>query len=733
MSLPGGPPPSPGGPRSQTSVLIAAGYGRRAMRCIHNSAVAMRNRGAAPVLGVDVPPKGPSACIRAAIAAALCAALLACLAATSAAAAPTLSWRASRIDTSALTGVSCASNALCVAVDGEGDAVIGTNPAGSASWNRVALAGASALTGVSCASGALCAAVDKDGDVFLSTNPGLAKPTSWSPPVEIDKGGSLSSISCPTTSLCVAVDGSSGGSGSGSAFLSTDPTAGAASNWSRIEIDKGNALSSVSCAVDLPCVAVDSAGQALTRSDSGVWHPRPLDVLGLAAISCSAAPISVCVAMDEAGDALASANIAAAGPPSGPGPTWSTTPIETLTGPDMAEGVSCAAAGLCAFVDGGGGAYVSDDPTAAAPSWTFSAIDPGTPLTGVSCTSEGLCATVSGVGAGAGQVFVATTPPPSAAEPSASAIAETSATLTAAVDPEDAALTACHFEYGPSTAYEKSAPCNIPLPAGGTSGAVSATVSALTAHTTYHYRLVLATASGTESTLDATFTTTAPPLVQPHPSIGGIPALGQHLTCKSGVSSGGATLAYAWLRDTKAIAGASGTSYLVGSADVSHHLQCRVTATNAAGSASATSAFVTVPAGGLGSISETKVGAVHVSGSTVSVPLTCSAQAAGSCSIALRLTVVETLRGGRVIAVAASRTRHATVTVGASTAHLPAGAQRTVAVALNTTGRHLLARLHKLTAKLSVSGTVVGALSAQLKSATVTLGAAGKASSRHRR
>ncbi len=631
-----------------------------------------------------------------------------------------------QIDTTALTGVSCASNALCVAVDGEGHAVIATNPAGSASWNRVAISGAAALTGVSCASNALCAAIGEGGDVFLSTDPALAEPASWSPPVEIDKGGALSSVSCPTTSLCVAVDGD------GNAFLSTNPTAGTASTWSKVEIDKGHALSSVSCAVDLPCVAVDNAGQALTRSSgtSGVWHARPLDSLALSAISCSPVPVSVCVAVDEAGDALASANIAALGPPSGPGPTWSTTPIESLTGPSAATSVSCAAAGLCVFVDGGGGAYLSDDPTAAAPSWTFAGIDPGTSLTGVSCTSEGLCATVSGTGAGAGQAFVASTPPPSATEPSASAIAETSATLTAAVNPEDTALTECRFEYGPSTAYEKSAPCNTPLPAGGSSGAVSAALSALTAHTTYHYRLVLASASGAETTLDATFTTTAPPLVQPHPSIGGIPAPGQRLTCKSGVGSGSATLSYAWLRDTKAIAGANSSTYLVGSADVSHHLQCRVSATNAAGSASATSAFVTVPAGGLGSISETKVGAVHVAGGTVSVPLTCSAQAAGSCSITLRLSVVETLKGGRVLAVAASRTRHATVTVGASTAHLPAGAQRTVTVALNATGRHLLARLHKLTAKLSVSGTVVGALSAQLKSATVTLGGAGKASSR---
>jgi hypothetical protein len=91
-------------------------------------------------------------------------------------------------------------------------------------------------------------------------------------------------------------------------------------------------------------------------------------------------------------------------------------------------------------------------------------------------------------------------------------------------------------------------------------------------------------------------------LVQPHPSIAGAPAPGQPLTCRSGVSAEGVTLAYAWLRDTKAIAGAGGAVYAVRNDDVSHHLQCRVTATTAAGSVSATSAFVSVPAGGLGSI-----------------------------------------------------------------------------------------------------------------------------------
>jgi hypothetical protein len=120
------------------------------------------------------------------------------------------------------------------------------------------------------------------------------------------------------------------------------------------------------------------------------------------------------------------------------------------------------------------------------------------------------------------------------------------------------------------------------------------------------------------------------------------------------------------------------------------------------------------------------------------VTLTCSRQAAGSCTIALRLTVLETLRGSRVTALAASqRTVRRTVTVAASTVHLRPGQQLTVTVALNATGRRLLAQRRRLAVRLSVSGTVVGALSASLRSTTVTLTQAQissrKASSRHRR
>ena len=581
--------------------------------------------------------------------------------------------------------MSCASSTLCVAVDASGNAAISTSPAGgSSAWHTREIPGAGALTGVSCASSTLCVAVDGSGNAFVSANPG--------------EGG------------------------------------GTGATWKKVGIDTGHALASVSCIAGPLCVAVDKTGDALASGEpSGAWSPpRAIDGSPLVSVSCASAPAGVCVAVDEAGAALASGN-PSAGIPTGSTATWSATPLGVMGGAPTAA--SCAAAGLCLLAAGNGDGYIGDDPTAAGPSWTFAGIDPGTPLAAASCETEGLCAAVSGgVGSGAGQVFVAQVPPPVVVTGTPSAVGETTATVTGTVDTNDASLSSCRFEYGTNEAYGRSAPCPTALAAGSANQPVSAALSGLAANVTYDYRLTAASANGEEArTANATFKTTAPPLVQPHPSIGGIPALGQRLACRAGVSGAGAssaTLSYAWLRDTRTISGASGSSYAVGSADVSHHLQCRVTATNAGGSASATSAFVTVPAGGLGAISETRVGTPRVAGRTVSVAVTCSAQAAGSCTIALRLTVLETLRGGRVIAVAASRrTAHKTVTVGAVTAHVPPGQRTTVTVALNATGRHLLARVHRLTAKLSVNGTVVGAISAQLRSATVTLGGAGRASS----
>jgi len=80
------------------------------------------------------------------------------------------------------------------------------------------------------------------------------------------------------------------------------------------------------------------------------------------------------------------------------------------------------------------------------------------------------------------------------------------------------------------------------------------------------------------------------------PALTGTPALGQVLSCSTGSWTNSPTgYAYAWLRDGSSISGQSAATYAVQAADQAHSLSCEVTATNAAGSASAASNTLLVP------------------------------------------------------------------------------------------------------------------------------------------
>jgi len=78
-------------------------------------------------------------------------------------------------------------------------------------------------------------------------------------------------------------------------------------------------------------------------------------------------------------------------------------------------------------------------------------------------------------------------------------VTATSAVLNATVNPNGEAVAACTFEYGPTTSYGQSAPCSS-LPGSGTSPvAVSATITSLTAKSTYHYRIIATNPYGTSN------------------------------------------------------------------------------------------------------------------------------------------------------------------------------------------------------------------------------------------
>ena len=665
----------------------------------------------------------------------------AALAPAPATASPTLRWSVlGTFDATggAPTGISCASESLCVAVDDKGNVFTTSEPAASdPTWRRAEVDPGEALSGVSCAPSGPCVAVDRHGHAFANTDPGFA---AWSI-ASIPVGGSaLTGVSCPTASLCVAVDGE------GDVATSTAPSTGA---WTLASSHPGHQLTAVSCASPTLCVSVDKAGDALASANptgsAQAWSQLRVDsaeLPELRAVSCWAS--GACVAVDRAGDALASADPLATAaltgtePPS-PTATWSSTPISA----EPLGGISCASSGLCVAVDTGGYAQASDDASGAVPAWTSSSAA-AQPLTGVSCLPGGLCIALDADGV----ALAARVPAPEASTHEAIGRGETSATLTGAVNPNDAVLGACTFEYGLGEAaagYTQSTPCaSLPSAVGGVQ-AVSAPLAGLSPNTAYHFRVTVSGPSGTATGAPESFTTTTSShvaLVHPSPSITGTPSNGQRLSCHAGLPAGAAAqLAYAWLRDQIPIQGAISSTYTVKGQDSGHHLQCQVTATDEGGSAIAKSAFVTIPAGGVPmSVGETAVGRASFKSGRLSVPVTCSAQASDGCVIALRLSAVETLSGGRVVAIAARMRRrahesaalsHRTVTLASVRARLAPGVHAALVAPLAASARRLLASARSFTAELRVSGTVIGVIEAQLSQQSLTLTAPTRRASSH--
>ena len=131
------------------------------------------------------------------------------------------------------------------------------------------------------------------------------------------------------------------------------------------------------------------------------------------------------------------------------------------------------------------------------------------------------------------------------------------------------------------------------------------------------------------------------------------------------------------------------------------------------GATSALSGFDAVPSQSGGATLESFVGTPTRRATSVSAPVTCSPHAARQCSITLALT-----------ATAIVHHRRETVTVGTATARLAAGATRRLYVTLDRRGNRLLTRRRRLAVTFTVKGTVIGVLTATLRSRALVLDAA---------
>ena len=306
---------------------------------------------------------------------------------------------------STLGNVSCPSTTFCVFLDDHGNAVSSTTPlAGATGWTvtniHVSVGPNSSgpwLTGLSCPSISLCVAVDNDGNVITSADP-TGGPSKWRTS-RVDGDMYLTGVSCPSTTLCVAVDTF------GNVVTSTNPGGGATA-WAvtgkarHASTPYGqNGFSTVSCATNSLCFAGDYLGNVLASSNptGGLAAWTRVRATGstctisetgaLCEITALSCVIGVCVAGDFGGNLLTSVT------PTAGARAWKTTPINTNSNTSLG-GISCATSGMCVVIKGDGKLLSSSNPNGGASAWKAVAVDGSYALTGVSCPTSTFCIAV---------------------------------------------------------------------------------------------------------------------------------------------------------------------------------------------------------------------------------------------------------------------------------------------------------------------------------------------------
>jgi hypothetical protein len=269
--------------------------------------------------------------------------------------------------------------------------------AGALEWSSPASAGLAArnlglhdaLLGVSCPSEALCVATDEQGNIFTSTNP-TGGQSAWSAPLQVDAGRAIHSVSCPSAKLCVAVDGY------GNALVSTEPAGGVAA-WHLTKIDpnissgEGDQGAQISCPTTKLCVAIVGDEFFNSTEPAGgeskwkvVAAPGSAPGLFYSALTCVSE--SLCVVDGTVAEDMSS--LSSTTDPASGSPTWKTTG----TDPSAFGGVgalSCPSTSLCV-----GGDYSSNIVSSTEPAkgpWTASAFVAGGGANAMSCPTTTLC------------------------------------------------------------------------------------------------------------------------------------------------------------------------------------------------------------------------------------------------------------------------------------------------------------------------------------------------------
>lgn len=314
-------------------------------------------------------------------------------------------WRAAgRLPASSLTGISCPTASLCVAIDGSGDVLSSTYPAaGAQAWTKTSIDGTHRLTGVACPSRGLCVAVDVAGNLATSTNPAGSV---WTVN-NLEGANQFIGVTCPSGSLCVAATATD-------LLVSKDPTAGA-SSWQTTHNadtatgpecgkyggDSGCAVSMdfLSCGSPTSCTTVDDYGGTLSGDPlTGTWTSSGgggLQIEGLACLSDGTCLTECGVGAGLAGQECTGTQYDATDLCGGPNGCF------TISNQQL-SGVWCPSTAMCFATDGNGDLLASTRPAAGTSAWTTVLLRPATnsyqAITGLSCPTSSLCGAVNAAG-----------------------------------------------------------------------------------------------------------------------------------------------------------------------------------------------------------------------------------------------------------------------------------------------------------------------------------------------
>ena len=183
-------------------------------------------------------------------------------------------------------------------------------------------------------------------------------------------------------------------------------------------------------------------------------------------------------------------------------------PVEATGPPILSGGLVWVVSGK--FLEGRGMKLYGLDPATGVARFTETLPSPAVDHFASPSAAGGRVFVATGASVTAYQISQPATPPapPAVASEPASSITQTTATLNGTVNPNGVEVSKCEFEYGTTISYGQTAKCAALPGSGENPASVSAAVTGLAASTTYHYRIVAATASAESDGSDQTFKTT---------------------------------------------------------------------------------------------------------------------------------------------------------------------------------------------------------------------------------